>query len=292
MKENYITREQTLQMKGIAIMLMLWLHLYMDSNKCVDLSSLIAINGLPLCHFLTRFGGACVTMYVFMSGYGLWIVHRRGQGLHNGRRITSLYALVALVGILFFPLHSVVNPDLGWTFGLKDILNNMSGFNPYNGEWWFLFPYVVTMLLAPQIFPLMERWPRRTTALAIAISLASTATFIFLLHYVWGQKFYTTYRAVEMLLVVGEFMMPFTMGAFCAKTGFLKVLNTCALKYKLLLFGLLAAMLITQMYININSFNVFIGLIFCFVGITFNSSFLTKMGGGKHRNVALPHIPL
>lgn len=290
MNEVYISKQQTQQLKGIAILLMLWLHLFMNMEKCAGLSSMLTINSLPLCHYMSRFSGACVSMYVFMSGYGLWIVYRRGKGMHNLRRIASLYALVTLVALLFFPWHTIANPQLKWTFGIREIVSNISGFDTYNGEWWFLFPYVVTMLISPLIFKLMARSPWCTTAAGIVVSLASTATFVILLHYVWGQALYSTYRAVEELLVVGEFMMPFCVGALCAKTGVLKQLSTCARKYKLLLLGVLILVLMGQMTVNVNSLNGIIGILFCLTGVCCNSDFLTKMGGGKHGNVALPYI--
>lgn len=291
-KETYISKEQTLQIKGIAILLMLWLHLFIKPDHFADLTPLLSIGQYPLAHYLSRFGGACVSMYIFLSGYGLWIVYRRGRGMHNGRRIAQLYALVALISLLFYPWHNVLNPELGWAFGLAGIANSVSGYQPYNLEWWFLFPYVIVMLLSPFIFKLLTRSPRHVIAGSVAAWLLSTAAIVYLLHYVWGSELYSTYRPVEQVLILCQFMMPFTVGALCAKTGLLKTLSECAMKYKLVMLAVLCLLLLGQCAIGISSLNYIVGILFCFVGATFSSTFLTKMGGGKHGDVALPYVLL
>lgn len=276
---QFIPKSTTLQLKGIAILLMLWLHLFISANRCRGLESLVMIGDLPLCHYLSRFGNACVSMYFFLSGYGLWIVYQRGAGMHNVHRLVQLYALVALIALLFFPWHSLANPQLGWTFNLSTLVCNLSGFDTYNQEWWFLFPYAFVVLLSPLVFRMLQRRPLLTFCGAVAIAVSLTLLFVYLLRCVWGNDLYGRYRMVEMIILVGEALMPFVVGAFCAKSGLLARLSQCSTKYKLALSVLLMVVLVLQMWLDINAANTYVGMLFCLVGVNFRSRILTKIGG-------------
>lgn len=278
---QFVPKSTTLQLKGIAILLMLWLHLFISADRCRGLDTLVMIGDLPLCHYMSRFGNACVSMYFFLSGYGLWIVFQRRTGMHNLRRLAQLYALVALIALLFFPWHSLVNPQLGWTFNLSTLVRNLSGFDTYNQEWWFLFPYALVVLLSPLVFRCLQRRPLLTLCGSITVAVLSILLFVYLLRCVWGKDLYGRYRMVEMIILVGESLMPFVVGAFCAKSGLLVRLSQCSTKYKLALAALLMTVLVGQMWLDINAANTFVGMLLCLVCVNFRSRILTKIGGGS-----------
>lgn len=257
---------------------MLWLHLFANADKCRALVSLFTIGDLPLAFYLTRVGNTCVSMFVFLSGYGLWVVFSRGKGMHLGRRVLSLYVLVTIVGVLFFPWHSLANPSLHWHFDAASIVSNLTGYDTFNAEWWFLMPYTLVMLISPLLFNCLKRKFVLAAIIALTVALLATVTFVVLLKCVWGNELYTTYRAIEMALLVAEFLMPFTLGAISAKTGLLKWFSEAPLKYRAPLYAATLAALLVQMCIDVNVLNGSIALPLCFVAVSFRSKFLKEIG--------------
>ena len=62
----FLTREESQEIKGIAILLMLFHHLFAFSDRIP--------NGLHYSNFtvtLAKFGNVCVPIFLFISGYGL-----------------------------------------------------------------------------------------------------------------------------------------------------------------------------------------------------------------------------
>ena len=70
-------REYTNFLKGIAILMMLWLHLFNNIDADKALGCLIWIGDTPLVYSLTY---ACnpVPFFLILSGYGLYAAYKRG----------------------------------------------------------------------------------------------------------------------------------------------------------------------------------------------------------------------
>ena len=69
-----ITKEESLQLKGSAILIMLFLHLF-NSQENIDRCILsVKFLGKPIVSQLATFSEICVPLYLFLSGYGLYIL--------------------------------------------------------------------------------------------------------------------------------------------------------------------------------------------------------------------------
>lgn len=143
-------KDTTLQIKGILILMMLWLHLY--SNKDLFDSTcyefLYWFNGNPFSyHFAKKFCSMCVPAYIFLSGYGLGKVYNKkainGQSMGNGKRCLNLYIRLWVIIAIFVPLGSYFNPE-HYPNSMLELIENMMGISTYyNGAWWFLLPYII-----------------------------------------------------------------------------------------------------------------------------------------------------
>ena len=60
-------------LQGIAILFMLSLHLFARKEVNGIYETFPTINGIPLIYYIGLFGDACVPIYLFASGYGLFI---------------------------------------------------------------------------------------------------------------------------------------------------------------------------------------------------------------------------
>lgn len=72
-------KRQTNVAKGIAIILMLCHHLFFNDPKSYDLFSSLCIlsNGVPIDSFLADFAKVCVSIFLVLSGYGLYISYSK-----------------------------------------------------------------------------------------------------------------------------------------------------------------------------------------------------------------------
>ena len=150
-----MNKETSLELKGIAILLMLLLHLFNTQERVAACTTYVMFwNHKPLVYALSRVAGFCVPIYLFVSGYGHAISLLRGR-LNFGhclQRIRKLYVNFWLIFFIFIPIACWVQPT-AYPRGATVFLQNMIGLAfSYNKEWWFLLPYVVLALLSPFLF--------------------------------------------------------------------------------------------------------------------------------------------
>lgn len=79
-----MTKEQTNILKGIAILMMLFLHLFNSANLTDVCEPLLFIGSTPLVHIISK---ACnpVGIFLMLSGYGLSYTYFRGKLSFNGQ---------------------------------------------------------------------------------------------------------------------------------------------------------------------------------------------------------------
>lgn len=67
-----ITYEESLRLKGIAILMMIWLHCFNSwINPDYVYEAFIYISNYPLAYRISYIAGSVVPLYCFLSGYGL-----------------------------------------------------------------------------------------------------------------------------------------------------------------------------------------------------------------------------
>ena len=87
-----MSRQYTNYLKGIAILLMVCLHLFKPSNDIWNLSHLFTIGGTPLVAYLTRMCNP-VHFFLILSGYGLYAVYsKEGGGKSVQKGEVSVYS--------------------------------------------------------------------------------------------------------------------------------------------------------------------------------------------------------
>lgn len=148
-----LTKKESLQMKGAAILIMVFLHLFINPSNVALCQNYFLGRGEPVVSQLAKFAGICVSLYLFLSGYGLYITYCRNSNIQFWKRILKLYLNFWIVFVIFISLATYLYPDRypgSWTA----FLNNVTGwYTTYNGEWWFLFPYVLLLLSVKWGFP-------------------------------------------------------------------------------------------------------------------------------------------
>lgn len=211
MKITYISKDTSLMLRGFALLCMVVLHLYVEENMG-DAFSLCSIQGVPLASWLIR---ACnpVGCYLFISGYGLYFTSKARPNMGGQiKRIVKLYKLYWLSLLVFVPLACWLRPESypgSWTVSLESI----TAFRTYwNGEIWFLFPYVVLVLTSKWLFRLLDR-VGCLRMMAVSYVLTFAAMFLVSRYY---TAFFRDHYAIYQVVLYFDCLFMFVMGAvFC-----------------------------------------------------------------------------
>lgn len=137
-----LTKNNTVQIKGTAVLCMIFLHLFANPHR-IPIESKLDWMGVSITHAFQ----ICVPIYLFMAGYGLQCVAVKGRVTWQsiGKRLQKLYVSFWWVAVPFIIIGCIVGY---YTLDVKSIFYNLSGLTAsYNGEWWFFSLYVEQLIL-------------------------------------------------------------------------------------------------------------------------------------------------
>lgn len=164
-RNRELTKEDTLFLKGIALVLLLAHHLfYEQTGFYADFRGVV--------HEIGLFSKLCVAIFVFLSGYGI-VKSARGKmqtKTFYAKGFTKLYMNYWLMWVLFvipgvFLLGRTLQVAYGSEcVGLKLLIDlwgfaDSAGFASYNITWWFYSCILLLYLLAPLLYRLIRRYP-------------------------------------------------------------------------------------------------------------------------------------
>ena len=149
-----MTKNETTILKGVAILLMLFLHLFNHIDGMCHYFVLLGEE--PLCLFMSRATNP-VAFYVLLGGYGLYYVHKKG----DKRRITRIINLF-ITFWLITTIAVIIFNSLGRNFFDNNFIlaiNVYLGFSPHiNHPAWFLLPYALISLSSKHLFDLFDKY--------------------------------------------------------------------------------------------------------------------------------------
>lgn len=205
-----MSKHTTTLIKGLAILMMLWLHLFNDTHVGAA-SPLWFIGGVPVVSLIAR---ACnpVDLFIVLSGYGFRYTFYHGDVSVRlqFRRLLKLYICYWLTLIIFVGIGSFVNPaNYPGSFS-KVLLNVTSLDHTYNYETWFLLPYAIVSIFARRIFQLQNKignlW-----SLAIWIVLYLASCFVISRNLV--PQVPVVGDVLSTMVVCVKFVFPFVIGS-------------------------------------------------------------------------------
>lgn len=202
-----MTKQQTTELKGIALLLLLWHHLFYKSiGLYYDWHQIVNVSGMT--------SKCCVALFVILSGYGLMVSCGKELNLKTFfvKRFTKLYLNYWLIWLLFVPVgvlffgrtFDVVYGDAVIPNMLLDFfgLLNCRMLYGYNATWWF-YSCIILLYLS---FPLL-RW----------IRLKSKVAFYIVMVLAIGLGMHPTHG--YFLYPIKYYLFPFCLGMEMAVSG-------------------------------------------------------------------------
>ena len=175
-------KEQSTIIKGIAILMMLWFHLFGIDELEQVCTPLIHINGKAFVTYLSN-ASYPVSFFLILSGYGLTYIfkQKRLNIIDQSKRLLKLYIHYWIILLVFVGLSVFVKPGM-YDLDFLHIIGNITAIKcNYNGEAWFLFPYVLLTLSSPfTINYIYNLHQKKTIIITILfyISLFMTAKYL------------------------------------------------------------------------------------------------------------------
>ncbi len=217
------TKEHTMQMKGIAIIILLFHHCFLNAQRwaTVPYEKLATTKGwgyYPISfapfsshtiQYLASFSKICVAMFVFMTGYGMWVSYesqKKKTTMSNYIKkrmvtlMTGFLIIFVVTEILAIPtgrfievyghdFRSVVYMIID-ALGLAKLL----GTPLFCLTWWYMSLAIVLIMIFPFVHSIMEKYQWVAVVASIIVPRAcgfgqSTDLFRYLLAYTLGMYF-------------------------------------------------------------------------------------------------------
>jgi peptidoglycan/LPS O-acetylase OafA/YrhL len=212
------TKEKTNITKGIAICLMFFNHLYSFPNRLVH--SNYYIPTFPWFNaefYIGNFGNVCVSIFIFMSGYGMFL------GYINSGESSLKYSLKKLrdfyinywkyflifvpIGLFFFKNTTLWDStELRYSADPFTLLENFLGWSArYNSEWWFVNMFIFTLIF---LSPFYMFFGKENPSLLILVSIS-----LFVISYVLKVGYSDGFSFIF-------WQISFAVGILCARSSF------------------------------------------------------------------------
>lgn len=247
-----MNKTEALQMKGIAILMMLFLHLFNTTARVELCDTFINFwNGKPLVLAMSRIAGFCVPIYLFISGYGLTeSSKKRGvDNMHPLKRIFKLYVNFWIVFIIFIPLGHFLKPEI-YTTDFPTLLTNFLAVRyEYNHEWWFLFPYFMLVLGFRPLICLVSRFtPRQNLCLVLLMFILqlSVHPILKIVGSFYGSHLIDGYFSTLTSFTLGMMFSHYKLFPVCAEY----ISSHLSVKKRLILILLLISLLVLRMMLG------------------------------------------
>ncbi len=152
-----MNKNETQLIKGVAIFMMIFGHLFFLPDEVSQMHHFVTIDGEPLVRILLHLSSP-VHIFLMLGGYGMYRVWQKGDR-NRWRRIARLMVHYWIILIAFLTLGHFIKPDV-YPGELSDLAGIFSGLDTsLNKEMWFLLPYIVLGLISPWIFRFTRRIP-------------------------------------------------------------------------------------------------------------------------------------
>lgn len=274
-------KRQTNIAKGIAVLLLLWHHLFYndpkDYNKFI---SLLKIDNVPIECVIADSFKVCVAIFLLLSGYGLYRSYQNfcNETIVNNRiavkkdfkfvwnhwiKMMSGYWFIYIIFVpmgMFFGRSFLAYYGLNLIYYLTEFLGIsylFFGYNTiFNVTWWFMSVIIVLYIIFPLLHKLLT-WQS-------GISLSLSILFMFV--------------NIPFLHNINYWFAPFVFGMYISKYNlFSKILNSCDTLLKRISLSILLIVVSLCIRVNFLQNKVYFDAFFAFAIILFSYMVLSSI---------------
>lgn len=208
-----MTKQESIILKGVAILLMLYLHLFNQMSNVEQCINFLHVGGVPFAHLLSRAANP-VAFFLILSGYGLYTVRKKNPQYNIARKLRNLYIHYWITLALFVPLGAWIVGCARYPGSMVDIISNVTAWHTtWNGEIWFFFPYLLLALSSKLIFKLLDSvhpilFFGSTLFLSLAMGFCISR---------YGASYLYHHQLVYMPVLYFSLLFSFSLGAGLAK---------------------------------------------------------------------------
>jgi hypothetical protein len=200
----------------------------------------------PVIGEAARFGKICVSIYAFISGYGLWTQYKQRCVAHENEEVNDSKALIRSVllrlrkfYLVYWPFVFVGAAVTFWQKGIfsgAELLKTLVGLSwSYNAAWWYVRYYLLMIMILYPLSIFVHKviskigGSHRITTWIMVVSMSVVCVMV-------GAR------------ITGALCLPvFIMGELCAENDWIcKIRNSKKLTLLLFVAGLCVRMLYTN----------------------------------------------
>ena len=228
-----MTKDESTIIKGIAILMMLFLHLFNGLIHDIHpdflnepYQPLFFIGDHPIEYILTR---CCrpVPFFFILSGYGIGYMYTNGKLSINSQARRLFHIFIAYwISLLFFVSIGHFMGDENYPGDIWKLIGNVTSYSDsYNLSMWFLFPYTMICLSSVLFIKIIEHRKSYLVALIITGLIYGVTGYI-----IKNHIHEIGYASVSgHLLQYLQYLFPFTCGIILQRTSVWS--NVTFLKY-------------------------------------------------------------
>lgn len=253
-----MNKQETQMLKGIAILLMLFLHLFGPIETSELYVSVFHINDLPLSYILARATNP-VSFFLFLGGYGLYFINKK-KDKNQYKRVFKLYIHYWIIMLIFVSIGYFILPSK-YPGSLTQFLNNLTSYKTnYDGPCWFLLPYAALSLSAPILFKLMNRFKVIYVVGITWLIGLTTSFFISRFNSILLNDLYWIYNPI----LYFHLLFSFTLGAMACRANWIEKFKLFVKSNNLSHFVIIALLILIggRCCIKTGAFDAFYTLIF------------------------------
>ncbi len=164
--------------KGVAILLMVWHHLFRYPERIATQHyiPIIPEDIFKLEFLVGMFGKICVSVFLLLMGYGMYqslSKKNTGRIKYVKEKLIQFMVQYWICFLVFVPIGLIFfTQNERYVWDVKTFVMSLVGFDiTYNGEWWFVSLYIKLLLL----FPLYDWLVRKNIFVSLILILIGVA---------------------------------------------------------------------------------------------------------------------
>lgn len=284
--------------KGVAILMMMWLHTFGTEQSIGCYTSFWNIGGGNFENLLAK---ACnpVGLFMVLSGYGLYLSFLKSQGkvtlmqnlhqtTHRTIRMYIPWWITLAIGVPISFLAGIIETS----FSLEELICHLFAWNvSWNNVGWYILPFAIISYLMHFIFPSFKKHSLLWLVFSIVTYIGINKVYSMY----WG--YISVHQEIKIICRLFEFLFPMLLGSWVAKNREFEIRSLLLEKYISAICALcIPMMFVLSMYLRgIPMYPIYCAVLVLFIVNTNYTNIISKVLAtlGKHSlNIWFIHLYL